>query len=172
MWVCVCVCALCIVQRYSWCFAFAIPYNSSERLTTCSHCSRLPGIIPFYNITACHPALIPCIRFVFVWRCQTTDFSIAFDVSIFNANDRLPERTHTFLYRAKPKIWCHWKIDLLMNGSLKCLRHFFPLILVCYVLKCKITKKFQLPMPTWPAFSSDGVPGPLAGRESAPSVAL
>lgn len=27
-------------------------------------------------------------------------------------------------------------------------------------------------MPTCPAFSSDGVPGPLAGRESAPSVAL
>lgn len=30
----------------------------------------------------------------------------------------------------------------------------------------------QLPMPTCPPFSSDGVPGPLAGRESAPSVAL
>lgn len=30
----------------------------------------------------------------------------------------------------------------------------------------------QLPMPTWPPFSSVGVPGPLAGRESAPSVAL
>lgn len=28
------------------------------------------------------------------------------------------------------------------------------------------------PMPTCPAFSSVGVPGPLAGRESAPSVAL
>lgn len=27
-------------------------------------------------------------------------------------------------------------------------------------------------MPTWPAFSSEGVPGPEAGRESAPSVAL
>lgn len=27
-------------------------------------------------------------------------------------------------------------------------------------------------MPTCPAFSSVGVPGPLAGRESAPSVAL
>ena len=27
-------------------------------------------------------------------------------------------------------------------------------------------------MPTCPPFSSDGVPGPLAGRESAPSVAL
>lgn len=40
----------------------------------------------------------------------------------------------------------------------------------------KITiKKYQIPyapIPTWPAFSSDGVPGPDAGRESAPSVAL
>lgn len=42
--------------------------------------------------------------------------------------------------------------------------HFFDLMF-------HIWKK-NLPMPTCPAFSSDGVPGPLAGRESAPSVAL
>lgn len=46
---------------------------------------------------------------------------------------------------------------------------------LCSHPSCKYLENFKeenLPMPTCPAFSSVGVPGPLAGRESAPSVAL
>lgn len=43
---------------------------------------------------------------------------------------------------------------------------------ILYLKKKDIFEDKNLPMPTCPAFSSDGVPGPLAGRESAPSVAL
>lgn len=128
-------------------------------------CSRLQ------RASMCHAVIsyiMSCIVFIYI-----TEFSIVLW--------RVDFQNDWWIVYATIALW-NWT-SVTRERFIKCFffcssiyLHFLALYRILYsFLNQVVGKKMntnQLPMPTWPPFSSVGVPGPLAGRESAPSVAL
>lgn len=114
--------------------------------------------------------------FVTLWNLLNTSlkwlyfssFSFSFFFCLFSNSHILSSFYHwRSMYIYLPFYCCHsCNISTALFFGI---RWYFVLL---YFFNVLYRERENSPMPTCPAFSSVGVPGPLAGRESAPSVAL
>lgn len=127
---------------------------------------------------SCTDIVVYTIYFVLHCFHLTMDFSIVHGVSIFKAIDGLSKQCLVSIHIQQSQHW-NWTtvtrerfIKWFARASVRISSHCIVFYIASRKEQNRRLKTNQLPMPTWPAFSSVGVPGPLAGRESAPSVAL